>query len=73
MSLLITSIKSLLGIENEPVPFVSGQDMSRVNSLDDAWLLMHDGKILDFGPMKEAASTAVSGDRPRSSNSGNRW
>lgn len=51
--MLITGIKSLLGIETDPVPYVSGKAMSRVQSLEDAWLLMHEGRISDFGPMKE--------------------
>ncbi len=61
MSLLITQIKTLLGTEYEPVPFVSGKEMGRVSSLEDAWLLLHEGRIEDFGPMQELDRKALHG------------
>ncbi|KPL12506.1 MAG: imidazolonepropionase [Bacteroides sp. SM23_62] len=61
MSLLITYIKSLLGTEYEPVPFVSGKEMGRLSSFENAWLLLHEGKIEDFGTMKELDRKAFHG------------
>jgi imidazolonepropionase len=61
MSLLITNIKSLLGTEYEPVPFVSGKEMGRLSSLENAWLLLHEGRIEDFGSMEELDRKAFHG------------
>ncbi len=54
MRLLITSIKSLIGIErNERKLRIAGAAMGIINSLQDAWLLTENGKIHSFGPMNE--------------------
>ncbi|MBC7426286.1 MAG: imidazolonepropionase [Bacteroidia bacterium] len=49
MNLLITNIGKLLGILEPGVHKLSGAEMSTVNSLENAWLLINDGKIKDFG------------------------
>ena len=51
MDLLITNIKSLLLTEAEPRPFVAGRHMAELNSIENAWLYIRDGKITDFGAM----------------------
>lgn len=49
MDLLITDIKSLLLTEDGSRPFAAGAEMSELNCLSDAWLLVRNGMILDFG------------------------
>ena len=53
MSLLIKNIKKLIQCRTENTPFVSGKDMSFVPSIDNAYLVIKDGKINDFGKMQE--------------------
>lgn len=49
---LILNIKSLLGIdEGGKLKFRAGEDMDRINSIDNAFLLISNGKIKDFGKM----------------------
>jgi imidazolonepropionase len=49
--MLIKNIKSIIQIEEEPCEKVCGADMSRLNTLENAWLLLQDGLISDFGSM----------------------
>jgi imidazolonepropionase len=51
--LLITNIKELVQTEKVYSPKVCGRDMSVINSLKDAYLLLHDGLIQDFGKMTD--------------------
>jgi len=60
--ILITNIKSLLQTEDAPRIQVCGKEMSLVNSLDDAWLLIEKGLIEDFGRMEELSSGETSYD-----------
>lgn len=53
MSLLIKNIKKLIQCRTENTPFVSGKDMSFVPSIDNAYLVIKDGKINDFGKMQD--------------------
>ena len=53
MSLLITQIKSLMPVESDPVPFVAGEDMMTVRSIEDAWLYIDGDRISAFGKMGE--------------------
>ena len=51
MGLLIINIKSLMQTENVARLKVCGKDMSSVGKLDDAYLLIKNGVISDFGSM----------------------
>lgn len=51
--LLIRNIKFLAQVEEEPRPFVAGPDMSRLPTLENAFVLVRAGKIADFGPMDD--------------------
>lgn len=51
MPILITHIRELVQVEESPVPMVSGAGMAALNTIRDAWLLVLDGRISDFGPM----------------------
>ncbi|HBQ82719.1 MAG: imidazolonepropionase [Bacteroidetes bacterium GWE2_41_25] len=53
MGLLIINIKSLMQTENVARLKVCGKDMSSVGKLDDAYLLIKNGVISDFGSMDE--------------------
>ena len=53
MDLLIVNIRQLIQTEDKPVLKVSGNDMSLLGTLSDAFLLIEDGTISDFGTMSE--------------------
>ena len=50
MSLLITNIKELVQVENDPRPFIGGKSMAELKAIKNAWLLIEGNRILDFGP-----------------------
>ena len=51
MRLLVTDIGLLAGIDRERSHRLQGRDMSRLETLSDAWLLVEDGRFKDFGTM----------------------
>ncbi len=53
MRTLITNIKSLAGIETGPERKrrIAGNDMASLPAIDEAWLLIEDGRIHSFGAM----------------------
>jgi imidazolonepropionase len=53
MKLLLQNIRKLVQVEENPAEWVKGKDMSVLNSIDDAFLLIADEVIEDFGPMKK--------------------
>lgn len=53
MNLLLTHIKQLLQTREQAPSKVSGNEMKLLPYLEDAWLLMVDGKIHSFGEMKQ--------------------
>jgi imidazolonepropionase len=53
MMILIRDIKGLVQVEDFPKERVCGKDMSVLNSLNDAYLLIDSGIITDFGVMKD--------------------
>jgi len=57
MTILIENIKKLVLTEDNPRKFVRGKAMAELNSIDNAWLLIREGKIADFGSMKELDKT----------------
>lgn len=58
--LTITNIKKLIQAETSPRPLVKGEAMSHLPSIDNAYLIIKDGLIHDFGPMSEFPSPANS-------------
>jgi imidazolonepropionase len=52
MRLLIQNIKELIGVEENPRLKVSGSEMKELQTISNAWLLIEDDKIADFGSMK---------------------
>jgi len=53
MKILIKNIRLLVQVEEKPVKWVAGKDMNEVPSISDAFLLINDGLITDFGTMTE--------------------
>ncbi len=51
MSILIINIKELIQIEESPRNFVSGKEMSELNTLKNSWLFIKNGLIHSFGSM----------------------
>lgn len=56
MHLLLTNIKQLCNIEtgDERKPWARGEEMKKLECIEDAWLFIEDGKIKDFGDMEHA-------------------
>jgi imidazolonepropionase len=57
MALLIENIKKLVQVEDNPVTMVKGSDMSKVTSVDDAFLFIEEGKIAAFGKMENLSDS----------------
>lgn len=51
MKLLLENIKELVQVEDMPVPFKSGRQMADVKTINNAFLIIRDEIIQDFGPM----------------------
>jgi imidazolonepropionase len=51
MGLLIKNIKGLVQTEDKPKLRLCGKDMSVINNISDAYLLIENGLISDFGTM----------------------
>lgn len=51
MSLLIKNIKNLINIEESPVKWVAGKDMQKLNTIENAYLIIKEDKIAGFGKM----------------------
>ncbi|MDR1984726.1 MAG: imidazolonepropionase [Prevotellaceae bacterium] len=47
--LLIKNIKKLVQVEEKPQSCVAGKDMAQLNCIDDAFLIIDNDKIADFG------------------------
>jgi len=61
MDILIKNIKSLVNIEDKPVKWVAGDDMQKLNIIEDAFLFIKDEKISDFGKMKDLNESGFEG------------
>lgn len=57
-SLLVRDVNKLLGIMNKPYPFKKGKALSDLDSIDNAFILIEDGKIVSFGPMNKCPDNA---------------
>ncbi|MFK7907018.1 MAG: imidazolonepropionase [Chitinophagales bacterium] len=59
MQILLKNITNLVQVEeNNPVKWVAGKDMAILPSIKNAFLLIEDGLIADFGEMKNCPETA---------------
>ena len=59
MRLLIKNISCLVQTEDVPRHMVSGKEMSEIQVINNAWLLIEDELIKDFGKMKSLDSSIV--------------
>jgi imidazolonepropionase len=62
MSILIKNIKSLVNIDYEPRKWAAGEEMQKLNTLENAFLLINDDKIIDFGKMSELKEQDFKGE-----------
>lgn len=53
MKLLVKNIGCLAGIEYESKLRLKGKEMGIINTIDDAWLLVENGKFAQFGSMAQ--------------------
>lgn len=53
MKRIIKNIKQLVQVEETPRTWVAGKDMSYLNCIDDAYLIIKDNLIHDFGKMSD--------------------
>jgi imidazolonepropionase len=51
MKLLLENIKELVQVEDNPKSFVAGKDMAEIKTIKNAFLIIRDELIQDFGPM----------------------
>lgn len=57
MKLLVKNIGRIVGIETEGRERRCGEEMGRLDTMDDAWLRVDADRIADFGPMAELGET----------------
>lgn len=62
MKLLLQNIRELVQTEEVPQELVAGKKMSKVGTVPNAFLLIHDELIEDFGPMRELNRISVDDD-----------
>ena len=53
MSKLIINIKELFQVRDKGVSFISAKEMDKLPSINNAYLLIENGKISEFGKMSE--------------------
>lgn len=53
MRTLIHSIKKLIQVEDQPRQWVAGKDMASLKCIDNAFIVLNDNKIEDFGAMPQ--------------------
>ena len=53
MKILLENIKELVQVENDPVNFKAGKDMAKVDTIKNAFLILRDEIIEDFGTMNQ--------------------
>ncbi|MEO8085436.1 MAG: imidazolonepropionase [Bacteroidota bacterium] len=63
MSILVKNIKSLVGIDDGNRKKVSGMEMSRLKSIEDAYLILKNDCIHSFGLMKDLKMDSLSIDK----------
>ncbi|MEA2106932.1 MAG: imidazolonepropionase [Bacteroidota bacterium] len=62
MKLLIKNIKSLVNILDESTKYVAGNEMQKLDCIQDAYLWIEEDKIADFGKMDELKINDFDGD-----------
>lgn len=62
MSLLVTNISRLCGIDRHGKRCLKGQEMQNYETLADAYMLVEDGRIAAFGTAAEAQAQSIKAD-----------
>jgi len=62
MKLLLENIKELVQVEDQPVMFRAGKEMATVNTIKNAFLIIRDEVIEEFGPMEELKDKYIDDD-----------
>jgi len=57
--MLITNIKALVGVHPKETHFLRGSELNQLPVLENAWLLLENGLIKDFGPMENLPSASA--------------
>ncbi len=60
--ILITNIKKLIQVEQQPRTKVCGKEMGSLSCIDNAFLLIKDGVIKDFGPEEHTPTVGINTD-----------
>jgi len=60
MATLFKNIKELIQVRTETISFLSGKEMSELPTIKDAFLIVEDGVIADFGPMDKCPNNNFS-------------
>lgn len=60
MATLFKNIKELIQVRTEAISFLSGKEMSELPTIKNAFLVVEDGLIADFGPMNSCPTTTFS-------------
>lgn len=60
MKILFKNIKSLLQVRPNSVRFVSGVHMNKLPTIDNAYLVVENGLIADYGPMHNCPNSSFS-------------
>ena len=60
--LLIKNIKSLVQVVDNPGKWIAGENMSRLNVLDNAYLYIKDSLISDYGEMSNLPQDLLNGE-----------
>lgn len=59
MRTLFKNIKQLIQVRDEPIDWVAGADMKHLPIIENAYLLIEDGRIADYGSMEEVPRIAM--------------
>ncbi|MGE0079572.1 MAG: imidazolonepropionase [Bacteroidales bacterium] len=63
MQILILNIKKLVQVEKTPSKWIAGRDMAKLDSIENAFLLIQNGIIKDYGTMESTPElSSLSGD-----------
>ena len=62
MRLAITNIAKLVGIDRERRERLCGAEMNRLDSIDNAWLTVENGRIAAFGAMADLPAEGLTAD-----------
>ena len=56
MKQLVKNIRCLAGVEYESKLRLQGKEMAELNTIDNAWLLVEDGRFAEFGSVADGIS-----------------